>query len=77
MPGSKPTITGQINATAIELLAKEPDGIRWTDLLRRLETIHPDFHPKTINGCVWKLAEKFSDEVYKPEKGLFRHTKFK
>ena len=35
------------------------------------------FHPKTVNGCVWKLVEKFPDTVYKPAKGLFRLVKYK
>lgn len=72
----KKTITGQIYDKIFELLAQHPDGIRWTDLSKMITTAHPDFHPKTINGCVWKLVEKYPDRVYKPEKGLFRLTKF-
>lgn len=64
-------ITHQINNKALELLENAPNGIRWTDLNTQLEQTFPDFHPKTINGCVWKLTEKFPDKVYKPEKGLF------
>lgn len=71
------TITGQINATALKLLAKEPAGIRWSELIKKIKTAHPTFHPKTVNGCVWKLVEKFPDQVYKPEKGLFRLRKYK
>lgn len=70
-------ITGQINATALKLLSKEPEGIRWTDLAKKIKAAHPTFHPKTINGCVWKLVEKFPDQVYKPEKGLFRLKRFR
>jgi len=40
-------------------------------MLRLIQKAYPDFHPKTINGCVWKLVEKFPEKVYKPEKGLF------
>lgn len=71
------TITGQINTTALKLLEKNPEGIRWSELLKKIEAAHPDFHPKTINGCVWKLTEKFPDTVYKPSKGLFRLVKYK
>lgn len=70
------TITGAINETAMTLLDGAPDGIRWKDLNRKLEQINPDWHPKTINGCVWLLAERFPGRVYKPEKGLFRSKKF-
>lgn len=71
------TITGQINAKAIELVGEDPVGIRWTDLSNRINEYNPSFHPKTVNGCVWKLVEKFPDIVYKPEKGLFRLVKYK
>ena len=66
------TITGQIYLTIFELLEIQPEGIQWTELNRRIEERHPDFHPKTINGCVWKLIEKFPERVHKPEKGLFQ-----
>ena len=71
------TITGQINAKAIDLLEKNPEGIRWAEMLKLIQKSYPDFHPKTINGCVWKLVENNPDKVYKPEKGLFMHTKYK
>lgn len=70
------TITGKINLKAVALLEKHPEGIRWAELQRLLKSELPDVHPKTLNGCVWKLAEKFPEKVYKPEKGLFRHKKF-
>ena len=66
------TITGQIYLTIFELLEEQPKGIQWTELNRRIEERHPDFHPKTINGCVWKLIEKFPERVHKPKKGLFQ-----
>lgn len=72
MPQKQKPITHQINETALALLKKHPEGIRWTELKKLIEKKHPTFHPKTINGCVWKLCEKFPDQVYKPEKGLFQ-----
>lgn len=71
------TITGRINAQALTLLDATPQGIRWVDLSRALKEYDPTFHPKTINGCVWKLVENFPDKVYKPEKGLFRSLRYK
>ncbi len=71
------TVTGRINQKAVELLEQTPEGIRWAELQRQLKTALPGVHPKTLNGCVWKLTEKFPDKVYKPEKGLFRHRKYK
>jgi hypothetical protein len=71
------TITGRINAKAFELLDKNPEGLRWTDLLSAIKESDNALHPKTVNGCVWKLIEKFPDKVYKPSKGVFRLVKYK
>lgn len=73
---NKPTVTGRINATVFKLLEQHPEGLRWAELLSKIEASDPDFHPKTVNGCVWKLVEKFPDKVYKPSKGIFRLLKY-
>ena len=69
-------ITARINQTALRLLDEHPEGIRWTDLNAMIQATDKNFHPKTINGCVWKLLEKYPDQVYKPEKGLFKLKKY-
>lgn len=69
-------ITGQIYTKAIELLNKYPEGLHWSELISQIKKEYPTFHPKTVNGCVWKLVEKYPNEVYKPEKGLFRLMKY-
>ncbi|MEM7718406.1 MAG: OST-HTH/LOTUS domain-containing protein [Pseudomonadota bacterium] len=66
-------ITNQIRDSAIALLREHPEGLRTGELKRHIEKVHPDFHPKTINGVVWVLAETCPDQVEKPERGLFRH----
>ena len=71
------TITGRIYSKALETLEKYPEGIRWKDLSEAIQKSNPDFHPKTINGCVWKQVEKFPDKVYKPSKGVFRLINFR
>lgn len=68
-------VTERINATALELLDQNPEGLRWTDLRRGIEESDPGFHPKTVNGCVWKLIEKYPDRVYRTSEGLFRSLK--
>lgn len=78
MNGStQPPVTHRIYAKAFELLEAHPKGLRWSELLKKIKESDPTFHPKTVNGCVWKLVEKFPDKVYKPSKGLFRLVKFK
>lgn len=66
------TITSQIETKAFELIKKSPDGIRWVDLNREIQEANPNFHPKTINGTVWKLTQKYPDKIYKSEKGVFK-----
>ncbi|MHC1716282.1 MAG: hypothetical protein AB9915_00070 [Candidatus Dojkabacteria bacterium] len=73
----KTTITGRINTTAIELLDMNPEGLSWSVLISKIKESDHSFHPKTINGCIWKLVEKFPNIVYKPSKGLFRLLKYK
>lgn len=71
------TITGRINSKALELLEQYPEGLHWSELLQKIKESDSSLHPKTVNGCVWKLTEKYPDKVYKPSKGLFRLTKYK
>ena len=70
------TITGRINAKALDLLGENPEGLRWVDLALMIKKSDSSFHPKTVNGCIWKLTEKFPDKVYKPTKGLFCLLKY-
>jgi hypothetical protein len=70
-------VTHRIYAKAFELLEENPEGVSWSELLSKIQESDPSFHPKTVNGCVWKLTEKFPDKVYKPKKGLFRLLKYK
>ena len=70
------TITTKIYQKIFELLEKNPEGLRWVDLRRELGS-SGEFHPKTVNGLIWKLPEKFPDKVYKPRRGMFRLTKFR
>lgn len=70
-------VTHRIYATAFELLERHPEGLRWSELLAKVKESDPSFHPKTVNGCVWKLVEKFPDKVYKPSKGRFRLVKYR
>jgi hypothetical protein len=70
-------VTERIYAKAFELLEKNPKGLHWSVLRAKIQESDPAFHPKTVNGCVWKLVGKFPDRVYKPSKGLFRLLKYK
>ncbi len=71
-----PKVTERINTKALQLLERHPEGLRWSELCSKIEASDATFHPKTVNGCVWKLVDKFPDKVYKPSKGLFRLLKY-
>lgn len=73
----KSTITGRIYSKSLELLEQHPEGLHWSELIAKIEASDRSFHPKTVNGCVWKLVERFPEKVYKPSKGLFRLLKYK
>lgn len=78
MKEEKPqSFTARIEEIIFDLLEKNKEGVRWVGLLSEIKKVEPTFHPKTINGTVWKLLGKYPDKVYKPQKGLFRLTKYK
>jgi len=71
------SFTKRIHAKLFELLEQHPEGLRWVELRSEIEASDPTFHPKTVNGLIWKLTQNFPDKVYKPSKGVFRLVKNK
>lgn len=70
-------ITHTINEKALQLLQDYPQGLQWSALFSKIMQSDPSFHPKTVNGCIWKLPTKYPNQVYKPAKGLFRLIKYR
>lgn len=66
-----------IRAKAMEILAQEPPGVRWTELLRRVAAALPQMNPNGIRGALYNLDDLKPEEVYKPARGIFRLLKFK
>ncbi|MCX7703792.1 MAG: hypothetical protein N2234_06810 [Planctomycetota bacterium] len=73
----KETKKDRIIREALEILEEYHDGIRSSRLRDMLREKLPDVPVNTIEGTIWNLHETRSGEVYKPEKGLFRHIKFR
>ena len=71
------TITGQIRKLAFEILAARPDGIRYSELRRSILEKNSSFNSNTIGGATWDLDAEFPDQIYKPDRGVFRLLKFK
>ena len=67
----------KIIAEAIEILKSNPNGIRYSDLVRKIHDEFPEIPVNTIHGTVWNLETRVPKEVYKPARGLFRHITFR
>ncbi len=66
----------KLNRTEIRDLAKSivkgaTGGIRYSDLLTRIVTDHPETPRNSIAGAIYDLQETFEGEVAKPSRGLF------
>jgi hypothetical protein len=59
---------------AVEVLEKEPRGLRFSELMRRLRQELPD--AKSLRGVIPNLHVSRPEEICKPARGLFRHVKF-
>jgi len=67
----------EITNEAIKLLETNPSGIRYMQLVNSIKERLPNIPINTIHGTIWNLDQRLKEMVYKPEKGLFRHIKFK
>jgi len=62
---------------AIEIIKSNPNGIRYSNLVRKINEEYPEIPINTIHGSVWDLESRVPKEVYKPARGLFRHVSFR
>ena len=67
----------RIRSKAIELLRNNQQGLRYSELLRMIKESFPDMPTNTIEGSIWNLDVEIPKEVYKADRGLFRHTSFR
>ena len=72
-----PKITESIKAVAFDLLNQHPEGLRYSELRKKIQESNLSFNGNTINGQIWNLDAVHPDKVYKPSKGLFRLVAFK
>ncbi len=66
----------QIRSKAVSLLEARPEGLRFGELRNQLRAALPDIPPNTISGNLVALSERFPEQVVRPARGLFLHTKF-
>lgn len=60
---------------ALEILEKNPNGVRYTELTRLIKMDLFDIPDNTIRGTVWNLDETVQ-EISKPERGIFFLVKY-
>lgn len=62
----------QIRNLARKIVAANPGGIRYTQLIKEIQSLHPETPINTIHGSVWNLDANFPNEVTKPSRGLYK-----
>jgi len=67
----------QIISKVIEILKNNPNGVRYSQLIREVQTQLPDVPVNTIHGTVWNIDVERPSDIYKPARGLYRHTSFR
>lgn len=67
----------QIIEKIIELLKQNPEGLRFTEIIKKVKELIPESNTNTINGTLWDLDVQMPNEVYKVERGLFRLVQFR
>lgn len=67
----------KIRSKAIGMLKSSPDGIRYSELVRKIHDTLPEIRVGAIRGNVFNLHTRIPNEVYKPARGLFRHCRFR
>jgi len=67
----------KIIGKAIEIIKSNPNGIRYSNIVRKIHEEYSEIPINTIHGTVWNLETRVQNEVYKPARGLFRHVLFR
>jgi hypothetical protein len=62
----------QIRSKVVEILKSEPDGLRHTDLVDRVQKELPKLKRSVISTDVQNLEKLTKGEIFRPERGLFR-----
>jgi len=67
----------RIISKALEILESNTNGVRYSELVRKIKDELSEIPVNTIHGTIWNLETRVPKEVYKPARGLFRHVKFR
>jgi hypothetical protein len=61
----------QIRDFALHLVAKNPGGIRYGELVAAVLAAHPQTPRNTVIGSLFSFEKRFPDKVAKPARGLY------
>jgi hypothetical protein len=67
----------KIIGKALKIIKSNPNGIRYSNLVKRIHDEYPEYSTNTIRSNVWNLETQVPNKVYKPARGLFRHVSFR
>jgi len=70
------TARERIRTELLKLLENSPQGVRYTEVHRKLSEALPEIPSNTIHGTIWNI-ERRVPEIIKPARGLFLLAKFK
>jgi len=65
----------QIHARALDILEQEEGGIRWGELLKRIQSEAPDTPPNSIHGAIQVLFQS-DDQIIKVARGTYQLEKY-
>jgi hypothetical protein len=67
----------RITDKAFELLEANPEGVRYSELVREIGIADPSLNIASIYFTISYLHEQHPERVYKPSRGLYRLTKYR
>jgi len=62
---------------AIEILRNNPEGIRYSELVRKIQEELPKIKKNVIQWTIYNLDSQRPETVEKPERGLFRFIQYR
>jgi hypothetical protein len=71
------TIGQRITDKALEILDRNPDGVRYSELVRQIAAADNSLKIDSVYITVSYLPADCPDRVYKPSRGLYRLTKYR
>ena len=63
--------TKQVKDAALEIIASNPGGVRYSALVTEILRRAPETPKNTIQGSIWNLDVAFPQQVAKPSRGVF------